>query len=513
VIGMVRRTVNAVSSILSDAPAATHAKLRELVAELEGDKPIHDLEPLVRKEYLGGCLMIFGVMEAWRQSPATLAIADRLEPLGPMHALNADQLRFMFYSLRGGEPLKAEHYRLRVETEALRAGAAWQIVAVGAVGLSFGALWNHDAALAKRGAAELARLSEQLPSFRYEARRARATYLVLTGRYAEAIALLSTDDEPRSAGWMRGCGVLARAYNRNGEHARAKEVCLRALEGKSDEDLSFTLMALHTQIELALAEAALGNFEAARTLADRLLVRHAENGPIALGTLHELRARVALIEGDLPTCRDHCMTMRMLFTVTELTTLRELSERLWERTLQAERGDTVQAAPAALLADDAHLMTRMRLILSHTERSFERRARVGLKLAFELTGAETGFVIAPGPTRVTPADERPIDPELVRWAEVQLAERRSFVPEQTVGETAQYSAAELRYCVVRLSGEMAAPALVLGFRGGRPRAPSAEVLATLARHLAEATETEQPNAAQLEESEATRLERPQLPRA
>lgn len=511
IIGVVRRTVDAVSSLLSDAAAATHAKLRALVAELESDKPIRELNALVRKEFLGGCLMTLGMMEAWRQSPTTLTIADRLEPLGPMHALNADQLRYMFYSLRGGDQLRSEHYRLRVETQALQAGAAWQVVAVGAVGLSFAALWNHDAAIAKRGAVELARLSEQLPSFRYEARRARATYLVLTGRYAEAIELLRHNDEPRSAGWLRGCSILARAYNRNGEHARAKELCLKALAGKSEEDLSFALLTLHIQIELALADAALSNFEAAHTRADDLLRRHATNGPIALGTLHELRARIALIERDFVTCREHCIAMRSAFALTDITTLRELSERLWERMLEAERGETAQTAtPAALLADDAHLMTRMRLILSHTERSFERRARVGLQLAFELTGAETGFVIAQGgPARVTSSDERPLDSELVQWAHAQLAERASLpIADKTLDETAQYSAGEHRYCVVRLGTESAAPALVLGFRATKPRAPSPEVIATLARHLAEAVDTEQPKAPETDDSDdPTRIER------
>jgi hypothetical protein len=325
---------------------------------------------------------------------------------------------------------------------------------------------------------------------------------VLTGRYAEAIELLRTNDEARGAGWMRGCSILARAYNRNGDHARAKELCLSALAGKSEEDLSFALMTLHIQIELALADAALSNFEAARTRARELLVRHADNGLIALGTLHELRARVALIERDFATCREHCAAMRKAFAQTEFTTLRELSERLWERVLEAERGGTAPqvATPAALLADDAHLMTRMRLILSHTERSFERRARVGLQLAFELTGAETGFVIArSGPNRVTAGDERPLDSELVQWAEAQLAYRSgSPVPEQTL---TQYSTGEYRYCVVRLASESAAPALVLGFRTSDPRAPSAEVLATIARHLAEATQTEQPNAPQLDDAE------------
>lgn len=504
IVGVSRRVVYAVSSLLEETPAATHAQLTALVAELDSDKPIKDLHPALRKEFLAGCLMTLGILETWRQRPAALEIADRLEPLGPMHALNADQLRYMYWSLRGGEPVKMEHYRVRVETHALQAGAAWQIVALGAMGLSFAALWYHDAALAKRAAAELARLSEQLPSFHFEARRARGTYLLLTGRYREAIELLSVQDEKRNAGWMRGCAVLARAYNRYGDHARAKQICQTALAGKSEEDLTFALMTLHLQIELALADAALGSFEEARARADKLLAGHADNGVIALGTLHELRARVALIEGDFAVCRQHLTAMREAFDRAGATTLRELCERLWERLVEVERGETTQAAtPAALLADDAHLMTRMRLILSRTERTFERRARVGLQVAFELTGAETGFVImrdAQG-GKVVASDERPLDPELVKWAEAQIAESAPLpLPEKTIDETAQYSAGELRYCVIPLGSGRSA--LVLGFRAMSPRSPSAEVLATLARHIAEVTSTDKLSPAPIDHDEA-----------
>jgi hypothetical protein len=148
-------------------------------------------------------------------------------------------------------------------------------------------------------------------------------------------------------------------------------------------------------------------------------------------------------------------------------------------------------------------MTRMRLILSHTERTFERRARVGLQVAFELTGAETGFVImrdAQG-GMVVAGDERPLDPQLVKWAEAQIAESAPApLPEKTIDETAQYSAGELRYCVIPLGSGRSA--LVLGFRAMSPRSPSDEVLATLARHIAEVTATEKLSPAPIDKTEA-----------
>jgi hypothetical protein len=304
-----------------------------------------------------------------------------------------------------------------------------------------------------------------------------------------------SDQPPRITGWSRGQGILARAHNRVGEHARARELCQAALEGKSEEDLSFVLMNLHVQIELVLAEAALGNFAAARERSDTLLARHAGIGPVALGSLHEMRARVALLERDFGACHEHCEAMKRQFASTDIATLRELSERLIQRVTLAERGeDAAVATPATLLGDDAHLMTRMRLILTHTEQTFERRAQLGLQIALELTGAQQGFVISRAADGgvVGTGDQIPA-PELVSWAEAQLDigsedETAVLLLDKTLDDTSLLTLGDLRYCVIPLGAvdDGRAPfALVLGFRGLAPRAPSAEVLATLARHLVE----------------------------
>jgi hypothetical protein len=496
IVGVVRMCIDAISGLLSENHSLTLAKLEAMRALVESDTPIRNLNDTVRREFLGGGLLSIGIMHGWRQSAETLAIADRIEPLGPLYALNADQLRTMYFSCRGDTAL-AQQYERRVETRALQVGAAWQIVAIGPIGLSMNALWTYDASGAKRAAAELDRLSRDISSFRHEARRARATYLVLTGRYREAIDVMNESDQPaRTAGWSRGQGILARAHNRVGEHVRARELCLAALEGKSEEDLSYVLMNLHIQMEFVLADAALGNFEVARAQSEALLRKHSEIGPIALGSLHEVRARVALLERDFAACHIHCETMKRHFASTDSASLRELSERLLQRVAVAERGEVpADANPAALLADDAHLMTRMRLILTHTERTIERQAQIGLQIALELTGAQQGFVIsraAPGGVIAT-GDQIP-PRELVSWAQEQLdagSEQETAVlgPEQTLADTSLLSLGELRFCVVPLGsvedGAKAAFGLVLGFRGLTPRMPSAEVLAILAGHLSE----------------------------
>jgi tetratricopeptide (TPR) repeat protein len=480
---------------LNEDHAAALEELKSLRDLMDSGTRIARLPDHLRVEFLGGCLFAIGIMQSWRQSPEALAVAERIESFSPMYALNADQLRAMYHSGRGDLAL-AERYRQRVETRALQAGSAWQVVALGPITAHLSALWTHDVLLAKRAAAELERMSREIPSFRHEARRARAAYLVLTGRFGEAVELMNDDDaRPTLAGWSRGQAVLARAHNRLGEHARARELCQSALAGRSEANLSFVVMNLHLQLELALADAALGDFAAARSRSDRLLARHADLGPIALGALHETRARVALLEGDLPTCREHCESMRRCYDATESASLRELTQRLLERLTVAERGDARNSAtPAVLLGDDGHSMTRMRLIFTHTEATFERRALRGLQMALELTGASEGFVIS------TAANGEPIGledrspaQELVAWARAQLdsndLEATALeLPGETTGPRV-LRLGDLQYCVAPLvaPGHGLGPAvgLVLGFRGVSPHAPNSEFLAFVGAHLLE----------------------------
>jgi hypothetical protein len=188
--------------------------------------------------------------------------------------------------------------------------------------------------------------------------------------------------------------------------------------------------------------------------------------------------------------------MQRCYGATENASLRELSERLRERVRLAERGDAADTvAPAALLGDDAHLMTRMRLILTHSEATFERRAQLGIQIALELTGAQDGFVVVRAAKGgVVGTGDRILAPELVSWAEQQLGrmdldQTAILRPDQTLAEAALMTLGDLRYTVIPFGspGESneAAMALVLGFRGQTPRAPSVEVLAILARHLVE----------------------------
>src|SRR6202000_441294 len=157
-------------------------------------------------------------------------------------------------------------------------------------------------------------------------------YMLLRGRPEDSLSSLehALREEPLEVGgWGRAHGAPARAHNALGAHARGKEVCLRALPFLSEAELRFTAMNMIVQVELALAEAGLGNLDVAAQALDGLLARHAEHkGPLALGNLHGGRASVALLAGDQALFAEHTAEMTRWYRATGIQTLIERCQRV-----------------------------------------------------------------------------------------------------------------------------------------------------------------------------------------
>jgi hypothetical protein len=359
----------------------------------------------------------------------------------------------------------------------------------------FIALWTHDVLLGKRAAAELERISCDIPTLRHEARHARATYLVLCGRYREVIETMHQSDAPRHlTGWSRGQGILARAHNRLGEHVRARELCQGALAGRSEDDLTFVVLNLHLQLELALADAALGELDSARKRMKRLLAQHTDRvGPLVLGAIHETRARVALFEREYEVARLHCTAMRRAYAPTHSPILSELTDQLADQIALAEGGAHAQTA-ISLLGDDARLITSVQLFSEQSEHAGEARARRGLRVALELTGAQSGFVISSAAQGdVLYAEECEPEAEVLAWAKatrLYKPERSGASPRQAeLGCSGELRRNHVCYCMFPLGPAVHAvdpPAtLVLGFEENRSRPPDRRVLAIVTGALEE----------------------------
>jgi hypothetical protein len=212
---------------------------------------------------------------------------------------------------------------------------SWQVESWGPSEAIHAAIQTHDAVMMKRAAQDLTRIIVESPQLSVLHRRARGNYFVLRGKYARALPLLDAGEEPLAmSGWAQRRGMLARAYNGRGDFARAREICRDALAHLTAEDLEYVVLNLIVQLELALAEAGLGNTLLAGQQLDALIARHTDvRGPLTLGALHEARAKVALRAGELELCRVHLLKMTGYYRPTGIATLRELVEKL-ERELE-----------------------------------------------------------------------------------------------------------------------------------------------------------------------------------
>lgn len=463
-----------------------------LIAWLERG-PIRDIPEATRCSLLAGAYLARGLRECYRTSDDALATAEQLERLGPLYPMQADQLRATYYAVRGDLELVA-HYRRRVDVEAIEVGSAWQAELWTPINAAHTALWSHDAVAMKRAAQELGRLSAELPSFVAPHAAARASYLMLRGRHADAIALLDVPVEPFSSiEWARIRGLLASAHNFLGQHARAREICRTALAQVGDDDVEYLVASLDLQLELVLADAGLGDFEPAKAVVNGLLATHVpRQSPLLICRLHDTRTRLALLERDFVGARQHIEQTVRWARVTNIPSLIERALSLQRVLDHAERPVADLSTPHG--AYDAHVVTRIELMLKRPGVARAERLQDALRMALELVKAECGFLmLATQDSLACFIGSEPSQP-LIAWA------RERLDAADTDAETAvQNNTEELVDRSLRIEGELSFCAtplwataggdtlpvalLILGFARTRPQRPDADVLRVIARHV------------------------------
>jgi hypothetical protein len=478
---------------VQDRPSVSERMERRLIARLESGEPIRDMPEHTRTTYLAGLYFAFGVRICWKDSKEALQIADRLEAFGPLYAMSADHLRSVFYGGRG-DLAQAQVYRQRLEIHAVQQGSAWQVETWSPLDLLLLALRTNDALSAKRAAQEFARLVAEIPHLATQERQARGAYLVLRGKFEEALPLLDLPGGPGSMSlWSTARGTRARAYNGLGRHVEARQLCEDTLSQLQPADLQFTIINLSVQIELSLAEAGLGQFESAHERLTQLIAEHAdEASPLTLGALHHAQARVALLAGDLARCGEQIAEMARWYVPTGIPDLLELVEGLRRQLAHAQSPVPTVGGDMLSLANQQHLLDHVTLLLVHSGPLAQDRANKGLQIAMELSGADGGFVLLPnrGGVLAHAGDKEP-DGELVSWAEERMlsacakdeTEVLSFVTDDTmrvVGRTT-YCAAPL--VARRDLEEVVVGLLALRFDSKAPSLPSAQVLYAMAAHL------------------------------
>ena len=167
---------------------------------------------------------------------------------------------------------------------------------------------SRDGVGIRRVMGELDRLSADNPSLQRYARLACATYHALHGDSVSAKTTAGDllDVEPRSFnGWIVMMGVAVRLFASLGEHQRARAIGERVLALLDADDRQAPNVVVPVITELALIEAQYGEPAAAQRIDEYLAEIGERGGPLALGTLHEARAQVALMEGDILRAGKH----------------------------------------------------------------------------------------------------------------------------------------------------------------------------------------------------------------
>jgi len=231
-----------------------------------------------------------------------LESADALDRSGlKLYAMIASQLRFLYYMNRGEFSKAAPHHE-QVELHAAHMGSTWQVQNWEGPCLIPVYTLLSDVEALTRVMAQLERLSVTVPSLGFYARLARTALMLVVGQAEEAESVLLAelaDRPPRSfIGWASSHAFLARGYNERKDHASAKRVCEGVLAHVTDADKEYVSLFLPVDIELAIADAGLGDVDAGLSRIGALLARFRESDhPLVQGLLHEARARIAWMAG------------------------------------------------------------------------------------------------------------------------------------------------------------------------------------------------------------------------
>jgi hypothetical protein len=336
----------ALAMVPEDRVLATIAACRRVVERCDDPRPIIGWSPDLRRMLTANALYPWGSLEALREDPAALRIADRLDSLGLRIAnLYADQIRFSYHGVRG-EAALAGRYRKRVQMFALQAGAGWIAETWAPTSALLVDVMARDSVGIRRVMGELDQLSVEIPSLRGHARLAHAANHAL---HRDDVAARDAVSEllsaaPRSfIGWTASMSEAVRIFTRLGDRARARQIGEQVLSSLDADERCVTTMVAPVITALALAEAELDAPLAAQRIDAYLAEIGPRGGPLTRGMLHEARAQIALAAGDRPSAREHLAHVEVWFLGTENPVLIARCERL-RRDIEGRCSDVPSAA-------------------------------------------------------------------------------------------------------------------------------------------------------------------------
>lgn len=254
-------------------------------------------------------------------APEALALADELERRGAFFAPHAAGVRMSYYLYRG-ETHKAILWRERAESLALRAGTSWSALTMLQIRLVLGLVAIGDVVALMHVVAELARLAKVTPNIGTIHALAEGHLELLRGHPERALAIyervLATERARALPSYPMERALHARALSALGRHQEARAMCTALLDEVAESQREGDQNTLMPLLALAHAEAELKNFARATELVDGCFERAGRfDNPLALGTAHRARARIALLSGDKAGFEFHLAAMSEKFGTTE----------------------------------------------------------------------------------------------------------------------------------------------------------------------------------------------------
>ena len=275
-----------------------YATFERLLSRFSSPRYYPTLTPEGRQLCLAGLHYARGAIAVFRaHSGAALESADALDAIGfKLYSMIASQLRYLYHIARGEFAL-AEPHREQVELHAAHVGSVWQVETWEAAALILiHAIAIGEVVSAMRIVNRLDTLSRSVPSLKRYFRLAQGALVVVhrDKRQIQRVAASYGAEGPRCyIGWAAMQGAVARAYNQIGEFAAAKAVALRAHSQMVEADREWVALFLVIDVQLSIAEAALGDVASALARIDGLIARFADcDHPLLQGSLYEARAHI-----------------------------------------------------------------------------------------------------------------------------------------------------------------------------------------------------------------------------
>ncbi len=270
-----------------------------LLTELRAEPGVPGLDAASARALQTETMFAQGLLACWREDNAALAHAEQLEAQGSHLARSAAAaLRMANHHCRG-ETEQSDNYREHVEVVATQANSL-QLVdrPLLAHALTTAALLR-DLQRIKELIGWLQPDAEKQPNVAALCRCLDGICFAGSGESQKALDCFEHTPEMQRpyahALWPTCAGHYAEVLNQIDDFEEAQRVCTKVLEHVSEDNRAFSLCYLEAQLQLAVAEAGLGQTSSAVARLDGLVdrARKAQH-PLMWSAVHAIRAEMAI---------------------------------------------------------------------------------------------------------------------------------------------------------------------------------------------------------------------------